>query len=281
MKTWFITGVSRGLGRALAQAALDRGDTVIGTTRSGTSELHKAAGMLHVLALELTDPAAIERAVCDTFAIAGRIDVLVNNAGYGLLGPIEHASDAEVAQLFEVNLFAGFRLVRAALPRLRAQGSGHIVNITSVAGRAPIPSTGLYAAAKAAMEALSHALAQEVAPFGLHVTAVAPGTFRTDFFSDHSIRHTEREGTDSYDGTVGKAIAAFEAMSGHQIGNPDRAAAAILALVDNADPPRHLLLGSDALRRARDEIDAVTAEMDIWEAVTSSTDAERETVDAH
>lgn len=281
MRIWFIPGVSRGLGRTLAQAALDRGDTIVGTTRAGTSELHKVAGTLHVLALELTDPAAIDRAVGDAFAIADRIDVLVNNAGCGLIGPIEHASDLEVARLFEVNLFADFRVVRAALPHLRAQGSGHIVNITSIAARAPIPPTGLYAAAKAAMEALSHALAQEVAPFGLHVTAVAPGTFRTDFFSDHSLRHTERQGTDPYAGTVGKAITAFEAMNGHQTGDPDRATGAILAFVRAADPPRHLLLGSDALRRARDGIDAVTAEMDLWETVTRSTEAERETVDAH
>lgn len=269
MKTWFITGISRGLGLALAQAALARGDTVIGTVRGAHPQLEQGAGTLHILTLDMTDPAAIAPIVEQAFALTGRIDVIVNNAGYGLLGAIEQASDADVARLFEVDLFGPFRLIRAALPHLRAQGAGHIVNVTSIAGRAPGAGSGLYASAKYALEGLSAALAQEVAPLGIHVTAVAPGAFRTDFLSDHSIR---KSGADESYAAVGRSSAAFDAMAGRQLGDPARAAAAILELADSPNPPLNLLLGSDALRRAREKLDTVIEEMDRWEPVTRGTD---------
>lgn len=270
MKTWLITGISRGLGLALAQAALSRGDTVLGTVRGAAPELETGAGTLHVLQLDMADPAAIAATVEQAFALAGRIDVIVNNAGYGLIGAIEQASDADVARLFDVDLFGPFRLIRAALPHLRAQGSGHIVNITSIAGRAPNSGSGLYAAAKFALEGLSAALSQEVAPLGIHVTAVAPGAFRTDFLSDHSIR---KSGADTaYAGSAGRSVTALATMAGKQLGDPRLAAEAILTLADSPNPPLHLLLGSDALNRARTKLDAVIDEIDSWEAVTRSTD---------
>ena len=174
MKTWFITGISRGLGLALARAALQRGDKVIGTVRSEAPPLSKTLGELHVLTLDMVDGAAVEKAAQAAFALGdGRVDVLVNNAGFGLLGAIEDAEDADVERLFAVDVFGPFRLIRAALPKMRAQGSGHIINITSIAGRAPGAGSGLYAAAKHALEGLSASLAQEVAPIGLKVTAVA------------------------------------------------------------------------------------------------------------
>lgn len=268
MKTWFITGISRGLGLALAEAALARGDTVIGTVRGEAPALE---GALHVLTLDMADGDAVEAAVEKAFAIAGRIDVIVNNAGYGLLGALEKASDAEVARLFAVDLFGPFRLIRAALPHLRAQGSGHIVNITSIAGRAPGASSAIYAAAKFALEGMSTALAQEVAPLGIKVTTVAPGAFRTDFLTAHSIRRSAAEDA-AYADSVGKSGAALNAMAGRQLGDPVRAAEALLALADAEKPPLHLLLGSDALRRAREKIDAVIEEIDQWEEVTRSTD---------
>jgi NAD(P)-dependent dehydrogenase (short-subunit alcohol dehydrogenase family) len=270
MKTWLITGISRGLGLALAQAALARGDTVIGTVRGAAPALEAGPGTLHVLPLDMTDAAAIASMVEQAFALAGQIDVIVNNAGYGLLGAIEQARDEEVARLFDVDLFGPFRLIRAALPHLRTQGSGHIVNITSIAGRAPGAGSGLYAAAKYALEGLSAALAQEVAPLGIHVTAVAPGAFRTDFLSDHSIRKSGADG--AYAASAGRSLSAFDAMAGKQLGDPGRAADAILALADSASPPVHLLLGSDALRRAREKLDAVIEEIDRWEPVTRGTD---------
>lgn len=271
MTTWFITGISRGLGLALAKAALAEGDTVIGTVRTGKPDLPATGGRLHVLTVDLADGDAAEAAVGQAFALAGRIDVIVNNAGYGLLGAVEQASDDEVARLFAVDVFAPFRIVRAALPRLRDQGAGHIVNITSIAGRAPGAGSGLYAAAKHALEGLSSSLAQEVGPLGIKVTAVAPGAFRTDFLSSHSIRKSSAEDA-AYADSVGRMSSAFDSMAGRQLGDPDRAAQAILAAVRSDTPPLHLLLGSDALNRARSKLDAMIAEIDAWEAVTRSTD---------
>lgn len=271
MTTWFITGISRGLGLALAKAALAEGDTVIGTVRTGRPDLPAGRGTQHVLTVDLADGDAAEAAVGQAFALAGRIDVIVNNAGYGLLGAVEQASDDEVARLFAVDVFAPFRIIRAALPRLRAQGAGHIVNITSIAGRAPGAGSGLYAAAKHALEGLSSVLAQEVGPLGIKVTAVAPGAFRTDFLSSHSIRKSSAEDA-AYADSVGRMSSAFDGMAGRQLGDPDRAAQAILAAVRSDTPPLHLLLGSDALNRARSKLDAVIAEIDAWEAVTRSTD---------
>ncbi len=268
MKTWLITGISRGLGRSLAAAALARGDMVVGTVRGAAPAL-PGLGRLHVITADLADPAAADGVVEQAFAAAGRIDVIVNNAGYGLLGAVETASDDEVARLFAVDVFAPFRLIRASLPRLRAQGAGHIVNITSIAGRAPGAGSALYAAAKHALEGLSAALAQEIAPFGLKVTAVAPGAFRTDFLSGHSIRRSGAAA--AYAGTVGRSLSAFDTMAGRQAGDPDRAAQAILRAVDTENPPLHLLLGPDALARARAKLAAVAGEIDAWEAVTAGT----------
>lgn len=271
MKTWFITGISRGLGLSLARAALGQGDTVIGTVRGGTPDLPAGPGTLHLLTLDVADGAAVEAAVEKAFALAGRIDVIVNNAGYGLLGALEKASDAEVERLFAVDVLAPFRVIRAALPHLRAQGAGHIINITSIAGRAPGPGSALYAAAKFALEGLSASLAREVTPIGIKVTAVAPGAFRTDFLSAHSIRKSEAEDA-AYAESVGRSAAAFDVMAGRQLGDPDRAAEAILAVAGADTPPLHLLLGTDALRRAREKLDAMIEEMDRWEDVTRSTD---------
>jgi NAD(P)-dependent dehydrogenase (short-subunit alcohol dehydrogenase family) len=270
MKTWFITGISRGLGLALARAALAEGDTVIGTVRSGSPELKAAAGKLNVITLDVADGAAAEAAVKQAFALAGRIDVIVNNAGYGLLGATEKATDEELTRIFAVDVFAPFRIIRTALPYLRAQGSGHIVNITSVAGRAPAAGYSLYAAVKFALEGLSTSLAQELAPFGIKVTAVAPGAFRTDFLSAHSIRKSDAD--TAYAENIGRITAAFDANDGKQIGDPERGARAIIAAVKADTPPVHLLLGSDALRRAREKLDAVIEEIDRWEDLTRSTD---------
>jgi NAD(P)-dependent dehydrogenase (short-subunit alcohol dehydrogenase family) len=271
MRTWFITGVSRGLGLAIAQAVLTEGDTVIGTVRDTAPNLAAGHGKLHIVTLDVTDGEAVEAAVANAFASAGAIDVIVNNAGYGLLGALEKATDAEARRLFEVDVFAPFRIIRAALPHLRAQRSGHIINITSIAGRAPGAGSALYAAVKYALEGLSASLAQEVRPFGVKVTAVAPGAFRTDFLSSHSIRKSEGEDA-AYAQSVGRMMSGFGAMAGKQIGDPDRAAQAILDLVRAEQPPIHLLLGTDALRRAREKVDSVIEEMDRWEDVTRGTD---------
>jgi NAD(P)-dependent dehydrogenase (short-subunit alcohol dehydrogenase family) len=270
MKTWFITGISRGLGLALAKAALRRGDMVIATVRSGTPDLAAPAGKLHVIRVDLADGTAAEAATKQAFALADRVDVIVNNAGYGLLGATEKATDAELAHIFAVDVFAPFRVIRTALPYLRAQGSGHIVNVTSVAGRAPAPGYSLYAAVKFALEGFSISIAQELAPLGIKVTAVSPGAFRTDFLAASSIRKSEADA--AYAGNIGRITAAFDANNGKQIGDPERGAEAIITAVNADTPPLHLLLGSDALRRMREKLDQVIEEMDRWEDVTRSTD---------
>lgn len=273
MTTWFITGISRGLGKALAAAALAKGDTVIGTVRTGSCELDHDRGTLHVLNVDLVDGQAAADSVAKAFEIAGQIDVIVNNAGYGLLGALEKASDTDVERLFAVDVFAPFRIIRTALPYLRAQGHGHIINITSIAGRAPTVGSAVYAAAKYALEGLSSALALEVAPLGIKVTAIAPGAFRTDFLSSHSIRKSDAEDA-AYAETIGRSSTAFDSVAGRQLGNPDLAAQAIINLVRADNPPLHLLLGSDALRRARSKLDQIVDEIDAWESITRSTDFE-------
>jgi NAD(P)-dependent dehydrogenase (short-subunit alcohol dehydrogenase family) len=279
MTKWFITGISRGLGEALAEAALARGDLVVGTTRDGNSGIAASRGTLHVLPLEVGDAAAIESTVAKAFELTGGLDVIVNNAAYGLLGAIENASDAEMARLFDVNVFGTFRVIRAALPKLRAKGRGHIINITSIAGRAPMAGSGLYAATKSAVEGLSQSLAQEVGPLGIKVTVVAPGAFRTDFLSPHSICKSA-PASDGYTNSVGRTLCRLDEMAGKQPGDPTRAAQALLAVVDAEQPPLHLLLGSDALRRAREKLDVLIEEMDRWEEVTRGTDFPQEKVRA-
>jgi NAD(P)-dependent dehydrogenase (short-subunit alcohol dehydrogenase family) len=271
MKTWFITGISRGLGLSLAKAAVAAGDTVIGTVRGGKPEIAGGPGRLHVLALDLATPGAAATAVAEAFKLAPRIDVIVNNAGYGLLGALEQATDAEIDRLFAVDVFGPVNIIRAALPHLRAQGGGHIINVTSIAGRAPGAGSALYSAAKAALEGLSASLVHELTPLGIKVTAVAPGAFRTDFLSAHSIRKSAAPG-DAYAASIGRSDAAFDAMAGKQLGDPDKAAAAILEIAAAENPPLHLLLGSDALRRGREKLDAVIDEIDRWEALSRGTD---------
>lgn len=266
-KVWLITGVSRGLGFALAAAALARGDRVVGTTRDGVAPDGLGIG-LTVVPFEATDAAAASQLIERAFAAHGRIDVLVNNAGYGLLGAFEASTDEEVRHLFDVNVFAPVRLIREALPRLRAQESGHIVNIASIAGIAPAPGSALYSATKAALSAMSYSLAAEVAQMGLWVSVVSPGAFRTDFLADRSLRRTA---SSSAYAPVNDALRTWRANDGRQSGDPAKAAEAILALVDADEPPLDLLLGSDAVHRARARLDRFDDDVRGWESVSFAT----------
>ena len=270
-KIWFITGISRGLGLELAKAVLARGDVVIGTTRDGDSDLPSVSHRLHVLPLELPLAHQATRAIVRAHALHGRLDVVVNNAGYGLLGAIEEARDVEVRRVFDVNFFGPLQVIQAALPFLRAQRRGHIVNISSIAGLAPLSGSGIYAATKFALEGLSESLAQEVGPLGIRVTLVEPGAFRTDFLSAHSIRNAASS-IGAYAETSGKIVRHLRQIAGKQQGDPVLAARAIIEAVEAKEPPLHLVLGSDALRRARAKFQHLSDEVDRWEQVALSTD---------
>jgi NAD(P)-dependent dehydrogenase (short-subunit alcohol dehydrogenase family) len=270
-KIWFITGISRGFGRALADALIARGDTVIGTTRSGTAEVTQGKGRIKVLTLDVTDAQSAKKAVAAAFQLHGRIDVVVNNAGYGLLSSVEEATEDEVEHVFAVNFHGVRRVIQAALPQLRAQRSGHIVNITSMAAVAPNAGSGYYSAAKMAIEGMSLALAREVGPLGIRVTLVEPGPFRTDFLSEHSIRLSTSNLQD-YAGTAGAVRERLAAMDGKQAGDPVRAAAAIIQAVDSLQPPLHLILGADGYQRTRQMLAAYSAELEAWKATTVGAD---------
>jgi NAD(P)-dependent dehydrogenase (short-subunit alcohol dehydrogenase family) len=272
-KIWLITGVSRGFGRELAEALLDRGDTVIGTTRNGSADIPRGKGRLDVLALDVTDARAVKTAVAAAFRLHRKIDVIVNNAGYGLLSSVEEATDEEIEHVFAVNFHGTRRVIQAALPHLRAQRSGHIINITSMAGVAPNPGSGYYAAAKMAVEGISQSLAKEVAPLGIRVTLVEPSAFRTDFLSEHSIRRSTGQLQD-YAATAGAAHERLAAMAGKQAGDPARAAAAIIQAADSPKPPLHLVLGADAYHRTRQMLDAFSADLETWKAVSIAADYE-------
>ncbi|KAB0681373.1 oxidoreductase [Aureimonas leprariae] len=271
---WFITGCSRGLGRALTEAALAAGYRVAATARRAADVADLvASGGERALALELdvTDKARVAAAVAAATARFGRIDVLVNNAGYGYLGAIEEGEDEGVRALFDTDLFAPVELIKAVLPQMRARRSGHIVNVSSIGGLVTYPGVGYYNMVKAGVEALSDALAKEVAPLGIGVTVVAPGAFRTDFRGPESLKLAPSEIAD-YAETVGRARAGTQAGHGRQQGDPAKGARAIIAAVESERPPVHLLIGGDALDQLRAKLDDMRRETDAWENVTRGTD---------
>jgi len=272
-KTLLITGVSSGFGRALAQEALAAGHKVVGTVRSQQA-LRDFASRSSTAAwgrlLDVTDFDAIDGVVADIEATIGPIDVLVNNAGYGHEGIMEESPLAEMRQQFDVNVFGAVAMMKAVLPAMRARRRGHIVNITSMGGFITMPGITYYCGSKFALEGISEALGKEVAPFGIAVTAVAPGSFRTDW-AGRSMTRTPRSIAD-YDDIFDPVRKAREEKSGRQLGDPRKAARAMLAAIAADHPPAHLLLGSDALGLVRGKLAALQKEIEAWEAVTVSTD---------
>ena len=273
MANWLITGVSSGFGLELARTALARGDTVVGTLRQqaqAASFEALAPGRAHAVLLDVTKPEAIAPAVQQALQRAGRIDVLVNNAGYGLFGAVEETSDAEARHVMETNFFGALGVTRALLPHLREQRSGHIFNIASVAGAIGFPGCGLYAASKFALEGMSEALAAELAAFNVRVTIVEPGGFRTNF-AGGSMRQTAQV-LDAYAETpAGKARHSISRYHGHQPGDPARAAQAILTVLASPQPPVRLLLGADAVQMVRGKHQGVLGEIAQWETLSAST----------
>ncbi len=268
---WFVTGVSRGLGRDLALAALARGDVVAGTVRKqAAAAAFEALHSTNAIALiaDVTDVSSIEAAVAHVEARHGRIDVLVNNAGFGMVGAIEETSLAQIRDVFETNVFGAIGVIQAVLPGMRARRAGHIVTITSVSGWAPWAGTAIYGASKFAMECIGRTLAQELAPVGIKVTNVAPGGLRTDFAG--TSMHVAARRIDDYDTTAHQAQRTFTDHAGEEPGDPAKAAQAILALVDLETPPLRLLLGADALGYAEGEIAAMQADIAAWRPLTMS-----------
>jgi NAD(P)-dependent dehydrogenase (short-subunit alcohol dehydrogenase family) len=273
MSHWLITGVSSGFGLELARAALARGDTVVGTVRQAAQAdrfEQLAPGRAHAVLLDLTRSADVEPAVQQAIGRAGTIDVLVNNAGYGLFGAVEETSDAEARAVMETNFFGALAVVRALLPHLRERRAGHIFNVASVAGAIGFPGCGLYAASKFALEGLTEALAAELAAFGIRVTIVEPGGLRTQF-SGGSLRKTGGV-IDAYAGTpAARTRDNIGNYHGHEPGDPAKAAAALIRALQAPQPPLRLALGADAVRMLRGAHEGKLKQLADWEAVSVAT----------
>jgi NAD(P)-dependent dehydrogenase (short-subunit alcohol dehydrogenase family) len=257
-RIWFITGASTGFGRQLAEEVLKSGGKVIATARK----------VGQVADLEEKFPGSAKALTLD--AQFGHVDVVVNNAGYGIAGAIEEATQAEFMPVFETNVFGLIRVTRAFLPYLRRQRSGHILNLSSIGGLTASPGWGYYQSTKFAVEGFSEALAAELAPLGIHVTIIEPGPFRTDFLG--------RSGTEAalripdYDATAGNARRYLDTQNGKQAGDPLRAAHAMMAVVESPNPPLRLLLGASALQRLRSKLDNWQTEIAAWESTTVGAD---------
>jgi len=270
---WLITGCSAGFGRALSERVLAHGHRCVATARAVASVEPIVAPFPDralAVALDVTDAAQRERAATAAEARFGRIDVLVNNAGWGYNAAVEEGEDDVVRAMFDVNFFALAAMIRRVLPGMRARGRGHIVNFSSIGGLIGNPGSGYYCATKFAVEGLSQALAKEAGPLGIRVTLVEPGPFRTDF-QGRSMT-LPKAINDAYAQTSGARREQLRQSSGKQPGDPYRAADAIIAAVESANPPLHLLLGKVALDRARENLESRRKSIDEWEAVTLSAD---------
>jgi len=271
-KVWYITGASKGMGLSLVKALLANGHKVAATSRT-TAALTGAVGIQsNFLAMEvdLTSDESVAQSMKDTADTFGRIDVVVNNAGYGMGGALEELTATEINENFEVNFLAAVRVIQQAMPYLRGQRSGHIINISSIAGFAPGTGWSVYAAAKFAISGLSEALANDLKPLGISVTAVSPGWFRTSFAKAESISFGKKQIADYQ--YIREGHDKFKQTDGTQAGDPDKVAAVLMTLVGHPHPPVNLFLGSDAFNRAEGKIEQLSAEMKEWESVTRSTD---------
>jgi NAD(P)-dependent dehydrogenase (short-subunit alcohol dehydrogenase family) len=276
-KTLLITGASSGFGRALFQAGLKAGHTVVGTVRREKDrdalEALSSDGRSRAVILDVTDFSAIGVTVPTLEEQVGAIDVLINSAGYGHEGILEESPLEELRRQLEVNLFGAVAMIKAVLPSMRKRRRGHIINITSMAGYIGLPGIAYYTASKFALEGISDVLAKEVAPFGVKVTAVAPGSFRTEWAGRSMVRSPRS--IEDYDALFNPVRKAREDKSGKQNGDPDKAAAVIMDLLTLDEPPVHLLLGSDALALVKPALRTALDEIDIWEQVSRSTDFKR------
>ncbi|OKH33791.1 short-chain dehydrogenase/reductase [Calothrix sp. HK-06] len=271
-KVWLITGCSTGFGRALAEAVLKKGDYLLATARKPEQlralieQYPETAKAVH---LDVTSSQDIQAAVDTAITTFGRIDVLVNNAGHGLIAALEEVSDVDIHQYFETNFFGALRLMRTVLPVMRQQGSGHIVNMSSTAGLVGFGGSSLYCGTKFALEGTSEALASEVESFGIKVTLIEPGAFRTDF-NGRSL--AVQQSIDAYATVSGASLQWFKQMDGKQPGNPELAAQAIIQAVESPHPPMRLALGADAISLIQEKLEWLKKDLDTWQQVSVSTD---------
>jgi NAD(P)-dependent dehydrogenase (short-subunit alcohol dehydrogenase family) len=268
-RTWLVTGASRGFGRALSEALLSRGERLVATARDPAAFQREHPDAFAV-ELDVTDPEQARAAVAQAVERFGRLDVVVNNAGYGHFGAIEELTDDELRQQFEVNLFGVLNVTRAALPVMRRQRSGHLVQMSSLNGIEGMVGGGYYCASKFAVEGLSESLAAEVSHLGIKVTIVEPGPHRTEFASGQSARVSDS--IDDYAASVGQAREAFADLDGNQPGDPQRAALAIVEAVKAEEPPLRLPLGQLALDNIRSKLGGQLSELERWERLSASTD---------
>lgn len=273
VKTWFITGASKGLGLSLVKQLLEKGQKVAATSRS-VQQLINAAGGNHAnflpLETDLGNDASVKAAIDKAQQTFGSIDVLINNAGYGIGGSFEELTDEEVRTAFDVNVFGTINTIRHTLPYMRAQQSGHIINISSIAGFAAATGWAPYAATKFAITGLTEVLADDVKSFGINVTLVAPGGFRTSFLTDGSLGLPKSPNPAYHD--IRESHERYRNLSGKQGGDPEKAAAVMIETGFNPNPPLHLFLGSDAYKRALAKIDSLTTEIEANKEISFSTD---------
>ena len=273
-KVWYVTGASQGLGLILVKKLLAEGYRVAATSRNAGA-LQEAVGLIDrdrflPLTVDLNNPDSIDTSVQQTLNAFGRIDVLVNNAGYGMAGTVEETTEQEIRNIFNVNVLAAINVTKSILPVMRHQSSGYIVNIGSVAGFTGAPGWSVYSATKAAIAAFSEVLALDVKEFGINVTVVEPSGFRTGFLTKDSLAYTESkiEGYNAVKDTQQRYLAA----DGKQPGDPEKAAEILIRLAENPEPPMHLFLGADAYRRASEKLDAMSAELKKWKTETFEAD---------
>lgn len=276
-KVWFVTGASKGLGLTLTKKLLAEGFRVAATSRSAAA-LTEAVGedSENFLALEmdLLSEQSVRESVQKTLAAFGKIDTIVNNAGYGMLGALEELSDAEARQNFDVNIFGVLNVIRSAMPLFRAQRSGQIFNISSIGGyTANFAGWGVYCATKFALAGLTESLAAESKSFGIKVSVLYPGYFRTNFLADDSLATPKTQIADYEEARQSQSFHQNE-MNGNQIGDPEKAAAALIQIAASENPPLHLFLGSDAYDLANAKIASVQKDLETWKDLTVSTDFE-------
>ncbi|WP_426582145.1 oxidoreductase [Mucilaginibacter sp. R-33] len=266
-KIWLVTGAGKGFGLEIVKTVLAAGDKVIATVRNDAAGLQAALGNpadLLVVNLDVTNETEVQQGVSEGLAKFGQIDVLVNNAGFGIVGAIEEASAEEVRRQYDTNVFGVLNLVRAVLPGMRERKAGQIINISSLFGYGALAGWALYGSTKYAVEGLSEGLALELAPFNIKVTALAPGLFRTQFLNSQSYSLTKQSIADYQPTVVGQMKAVPEALHGNQPGDPAKLAHVILELANTENPPLHLPVGQDSLQTYRTNRDKVSQEIEAW-----------------